>query len=139
MKKRLYPCLLIGFFAAATMLYSGCAHKQRVRQSVNPGGKLYQQSYDTVWDAVHGLMFTDLGYIENKANKKKGYIETDWATRLTGRGTSRWRIIVQVKQQKDGTLVLFNKDEEETAGKGLSSEDTFDVDSLYQQLEDKLK
>jgi len=139
MNKRLFSCILIGFFAAVTILYSGCAHKQRVRESGYAGGKLYQQSYDTVWDTVNSLIFTDLGNVEKKANKKKGYIETEWATRLTGRGTSKWRIIVQIKEKKDGTLVLFNKDEEETAGKGLSSEDTFDVDSLYQQLEDKLK
>jgi hypothetical protein len=138
MKKRLYPCLLIGFFAAATILHSGCAHKQRIRESGNSEGKLYQQSYDTVWDTVHGLLFTDLGYVEKEANKKKGYIETEWATRLTGRGTSRWRITVEVEQKKDGTLVLFNRDEEETAGKGLSDKSIDDY-NLYQQLEDKLK
>jgi hypothetical protein len=138
MKKWLYPCILIGFFTALTILYSGCAHKERVRESSYSEGKLYQQSYDTVWDAVHGLIFTDLGYVEKKVNKKKGYIETEWATRLTGRGTSRWKIIAQVKQKKDGTLVLFNRDEEETAGKGLSDE-SIDNYNLYQQLEDKLK
>jgi hypothetical protein len=139
MKKRLYPCLLIGFFAAVTILYSGCTHKERVRESGGYSeGKLYQQSYDTVWDAVHSLIFTDLGYVEKKANKKKGYIETEWATRLTGRGTSRWRIIAQIKEKKDGTLVLFNRDEEETSGKGLSDE-SIDAVNLYQQLEDKLK
>jgi hypothetical protein len=139
MGKKLCLCILIVFFTAVPILYSGCTHRERVKDSGNPEGKRYQQSYDSVWDAAHGLLFTDQGYIEKKANKKKGYIETEWVTRLTGRGTTRWRITVQMKQQKDGTLVLFSRDEEETAGKGLSSEQTFEVDSLYQQLEDKLK
>ncbi len=139
MIKKFYPCILFVFFAAVTILYSGCSHRERVRDSGNPEGKLYQQSYDTVWDAVHGLLFTDLGYVEKEVNKKKGYIVTEWATRLTGRGTSRWRIIVEVEQKKDGTLVLFSRDEEETAGKGLSSEESIGHYNLYQQLEDKLK
>jgi len=139
MKKRLYPCILIGFFIVATIFYNGCTHKEKVKESIYPKGKLYQQSYDTVWDAVHSLIFTDLGCVENKANKKKGYIETEWATRLTGGGTSKWRIIAQVKQKKDGTLVLFDRDVEETAGKGLSGDESIDANNLYEQLEDKLK
>jgi hypothetical protein len=139
MKKRLYLFMLIGFFTAVTIFCGGCKHKERIRESGGYSeGKLYQQSYDTVWDAVHSLIFTDLGYVEKKANKKKGYIETEWAARVTGRGTSKWRIIVQIKEKKDGTLVLFNRDEEETSGKGLSDASIDDV-NLYQQLEDKLK
>ncbi len=139
MTKRLYLCMLIGGFTVATIFYSGCAHKEKVKESIYPEGKLYQQPYDTVWDAVHSLIFTDLGCVEKKVNKKKGYIETEWATRLTGGGTSKWRIIAQVKQKNDGTLVLFNRDVEETAGKGLSGDESIDADNLYQQLEDKLK
>ena len=139
MTKRLYLCMLIGGFTVATIFYSGCAHKERVRESSYSEGKLYHQPYDTVWDAVHSLIFTDLGCVEKKANKKKGYIETEWATRVTGGGTSKWRIIAQVKQKNDGTLVLFNRAVEETAGKGLSGDESIDADNLYQQLEDKLK
>jgi hypothetical protein len=139
MNKWLYSSILIGVFTVATILYSGCAHKVRVSESRYSGGKLYQQPYDTVWDAVHGLIFTDLGCVDKKVDKKKGYIETEWATRLIGGGTSRWRIIARVKQKKDGTLVLFDRDVEETAGKGLSGDESIDADNLYQQLEDKLK
>jgi hypothetical protein len=138
MKKILYSCILIGLITAVTMLCSGCTHKERVREAGNAKGKLYRQSYDTVWDAVYGLLFTDLGYVEKEANKKKGHIETDWTTRLTGRGTARWKIIVQIKEKKDGTLVLINRDEEETSGKGLSDESIDDY-NLYEKLEDKLK
>jgi hypothetical protein len=80
-----------------------------------------------------------IGGVDKKVNKKKGYIETEWATRLASGGTSKWRIIAQVKQKKDGTLVLFKRDVEETAGKGLSGDESIDADNLYQQLEDKLK
>jgi hypothetical protein len=139
MNKRLYPCILIGVFTVVTIFYSGCAHKQKVKESIYPEGKLYHQEYDTVWDAVHGLIFTDLGCVEKKVNKKKGYIETEWASRQTSAGTTRWRIIAQVKQKKDGTLVLFKRDVEETAGKGLSGDESIDADNLYQQLGDKLK
>jgi len=131
--------MLIGGFTVATIFYGGCAHKEKVKESIYPEGKLYNQPYDTVWDTVHSLIFTDLGCVEKKVNKKKGYIETEWATRLTGGGTSKWRIIAQVKQKNDGTLVLFNRDVEETAGKGLSGDESIDADNLYQQLEDKLK
>jgi hypothetical protein len=139
MKKRFSLCMLIVFFTVATIFYSGCTHKERVKESSYSEGKLYHQSYDTVWGAVHSLVFTDLGCVEKKVNKKKGYIETEWATRLTSGGTSKWRIIAQVKQKKDGTLVLFKRDVEETAGKGLSGDESIDADNLYQQLEDKLK
>lgn len=139
MKKRLYLCMLIGFFTVAAIFYCGCTHKERVRESSYPEGKLYNQAYDTVWDAVHSLIFTDLGCVEKKVNKKKGYIETEWATRLTGGGTSKWRIIAQVKQKKDGTWVLFARDVEETAGKGLSGDESIAADNLYQQLADKLQ
>ena len=108
-------------------------------ESIYPEGKLYNQPYETVWDAVHSLVFTDLGCVEKKVNKKKGYIETEWTTWLTGGGTSKWRIIAQVKQKNDGTLVLFNRAVEETAGKGLSGDESIDADNLYQQIEDKLK
>ena len=131
--------MLIVFFTVATIFYSGCAGKKTVKESSFPERKLYHQSYDMVWDTVHSLIFTDLGCVENKVDKKKGYIETEWATRLTSGGTSKWRIIAQVKQKKDGTLVLFKRDVEETAGKGLSGDESSDADNLYQQLEDKLK
>ena len=139
MIKRLYPCILIWVFTVATIFYSGCAHKEEIKESIYPKGKLYQQPYDTVWDAVHSLVFTDLGCVDKKVDKKKGYIETEWATRLTSGGTSKWRIIAQVKQKKDETLVLFDRDVEETAGKGLSGDESIYADNLYQQLEDKLK
>ena len=66
MIKRLYPCILIGVFTVATIFYSGCAHKEKVKESIYPKGKLYQQPYDTVWDAVHSLVFTDLGCVVKK-------------------------------------------------------------------------
>ena len=139
MKKRFSLCMLIGFFTVATFFYSGCAGKKPVKESSFPEGKLYHQLYDTVWDAVHSLIFTDLGCVEKEVDKKKGYIETEWATRVTSGGTLKWRIIAQVKQKKDETLVLLARDVEETAGKGLSGDESIDADNLYQQLEDKLK
>jgi len=159
MKKSLYPCILIGFFAVATIFYSGCAHKERAQESSFPEGKLYHQPYDRVWDAVYSLIFTDLGCVDKKVNKKKGYIETEWATRMTAEGTSRWRIKAQIKQKNDGTLVLFDRDIEQrdvvdvnnprakekskdqnpNAGWRHNNEDASAADSLYQQLETKLK
>ncbi|MCX5898799.1 MAG: hypothetical protein NTY29_11460, partial [Proteobacteria bacterium] len=105
--------MLIGFFTVATFFYSGCAGKKPVKESSFPEGKLYHQLYDTVWDAVHSLIFTDLGCVEKEVDKKKGYIETEWATQLSTEGTSRWRIKAQVKQKNDGTLVLFDRDIEQ--------------------------
>ena len=58
---------------------------------------------------------------------------------MTGEGTSQWRIIAQIKQKNDGTLVLFNRDIDHNAGWRKRSEESSDADNLYQQLEDKLK
>lgn len=74
-------------------------------------------------------------------------------------GTARWRIIAQLKQKNDGTLVLFNRDmgqgEEGKPHKPLFMEQSKDwnayndwkervktssaADDLYGQLENKLK
>jgi len=114
MKKNLYLCMLIVFATVATISYCGCAHKKQKKESIYPEGKLYHQPYDKVWDAVHSLIFTDLGCVEKVVNKKEGYIETEWAASLTDEGTLQWRIIAQVKQKNDGTLVLFDKDIEQS-------------------------
>jgi hypothetical protein len=159
MKKGFYACILIGFFAVAIIFYSGCAHTERKKESIYPEGKLFHQPYDKVWDAVYSLIFTDLGCVDKKVNKKKGYIETEWATKLSAEGTSRWRIKAQVKQKNDGTLVLFDRDIEErdvvdkndmrsrekskdqnpNAGWRHNNEDAGAADNLYQQLDSKLK
>ena len=36
MKKRFSLCMLIGFFTVATIFYSGCTHKERVKESTTP-------------------------------------------------------------------------------------------------------
>ena len=71
MKKRLSLYMLIVFFTVATIFYSGCAGKKTVKESSFPEGKLYHQSYDMVWDAVHSLIFTDLGCVEKEVDKKR--------------------------------------------------------------------
>jgi hypothetical protein len=149
MKKSLYLCMLIGFITVATIFYGGCAHKERAGESTSlHRGKVYQQPYDAVWDAVHSRIFTDLGCVEKTVNKKKGYIETEWATLLTAGRTWRWRIIAQVKQKNDRTLVLlsrikppapaggvsFDRDIEQTAGGKHSSAESSAADNLYEQL-----
>ena len=77
--------------------------------------------------------------LKKKWTRKRVTSKPSGRPELTGGGTSKWRIIAQVKQKKDGTLVLFKRDVEETAGKGLSGDESIDADNLYQQLEDKLK
>ena len=159
MKKCHYVSILIGFFIVATIFYSGCAANKPVKESSFPEGKLYPKPYDKVWDAGHNLIFTDLGCVDKKVNKKKGYIETEWATQLTTEGTWRWRIKAQVKQKKDGTLVLLERDMEQrdivdkndlrskekskdqnpNAGWKHNNEDLSAADNLYQQLDGKLK
>jgi uncharacterized lipoprotein len=159
MKKRLYPGILIGVFTIAAIFYSGCTHQERVRKSSYPEGKLYHEPYKKVWDTVNRLIFTDLGCTEKTVNKENGYIETEWTTQVTIDGTERWRIIAQLKQKNDGTLVLFNKDigqgEEMKRNKPLFMEQSKDgdayndwkdrvntssaADDLYKQLENKLQ
>ena len=87
MKKRLYPWYANwDFYCSNHFLQRVRWQKTCSQESIFPEGKLYHQSYDTVWDAVHSLIFTDLGCVEKKVNKKKGYIETEWGDPSDQRG-----------------------------------------------------
>jgi hypothetical protein len=145
--------------AGIIIVCAGCAHKEPAKESRYPEGKLYPASYDKVWDAVHTLIFTDLGCVEKKVNKKKGSMETEWVSQLSTEGTSRWRIKAQLQQKQDGTLVLLDKDVEQrevidkndtrakekskdqnpNSGWRHNPDDSAAADTLYQQLENKLK
>jgi hypothetical protein len=145
--------------AGIIIVCAGCAQKELVKESRYPDGKLYPASYDKVWDAVHTLIFTDLGCVEKKVNKKKGSMETEWASQLSTEGIYRWRIKAQLQQKPDGTLVLLDKDVEErdvvdkndprskekskdqnpNSGWRHNTRDSSAADNLYQQLEKKLQ
>lgn len=122
---------------------------------------VFNQPYEKVWNALNELIFTDLGCVEKKVNKKKGIIETDWVTQITTDGTMRWNIEAELKQKANSTRVFLNKevemkeditnspyrskekereqDKHPQAGWKNTDVAADSIDSLYQQLQNKLK
>lgn len=159
MKTRNRISIVIGFFIVATIFYCGCGHKGLIKDSKYPDGKFFNKPYDTVWQAVHELLFVDLGCVEKEVNRKKGVIETDWITRMTTDGTQRWKIDAEIKAKENGAVVYIikdiemreeisretrnykekSKDQNPNAGWKNIDVDQSSVDSMYQQLENKLR
>jgi hypothetical protein len=155
------PSIVIGFFIVASIFYSSCAHDEQVKKTNYPEGMVFNQPYEKVWNALNELIFTDLGCVEKKVNKKKGIIETDWVTQITTDGTMRWNIEAELKQKANSTRVFLNKevemkeditnspyrskekereqDKHPQAGWKNTDVAADSIDSLYQQLQNKLK
>jgi hypothetical protein len=153
--------IVIGFFIVASIFCYSCAHDGQQKQTNYPEGVVFDQPYEKVWGAVHELIFTDLGCVEKKVNKKKGTIETEWVTQITTDGTMRWNVSAKLKQKGNSARVLLYKDVEmkedisqspyrskekereqdkhPQAGWKNTDVAADSIDSLYQQLQNKLK
>ncbi len=159
MKKASYLSIIIGFFIVATVFYSACTTGRLKSGSKYPEGQFYNKPYDLVWNAVHELIFVDLGCAEKSVSKKKGAIETEWVTQITTEGIMRWKIEAEVKAKGNGTQVYmekrvekqdeaqktpqpFKKQEKDpfpNAGWKRIEPDPNSIESLYQNLSNKLK
>jgi hypothetical protein len=153
--------IVIGFFIVASIFCYSCAHNGQQKQTNYPEGVVFDQPYEKVWGAVNDLIFTDLGCAEKKVNKKKGTIETEWVTQITTEGTMRWNVSAKLKQKGNSTRVFLYKDVEmkedisqspyrskekerekdkhPQAGWKNTDVAADSIDSLYQQLQNKLK
>ena len=67
------------------------------------------KSQDEVWKSILELFEQDLGYPVDKADTKKGVIETQWISIITVDGTSRWKLVASVKKSKAGTEIALEK------------------------------
>lgn len=155
------PSIVTVFFIVASIFCAGCAHDKKAQQTNYPEGVAFDQPYDKVWAAINDLLFTDLGCAEKKTNKSKGLIETEWVTQITTDGTMRWKVSATLKKQGDKTRVILSKnmemreelsnspyrskekerekDKHPDAGWKHTEISADSIDSLYQQLQNKLK
>lgn len=67
------------------------------------------KNYDVVWKSILELFDEDLDYPVDKADTKKGVIETHWITVIAVDGTSRSKLVAFVKKTKEGTEVVLKK------------------------------
>ena len=74
-----------------------------------PEVRMYTEPYDEVWAAMESLIIDDMHCVANKISKKKGIIETEWATRIDTDGTFRWKLKARADKKKDGVLVMIEK------------------------------
>jgi hypothetical protein len=161
MKKVNCSSIVVGFFIVASIFCYSCTHDGQLKKTNYPEGMVFNQPYEKVWNALNELIFTDLGCVEKKVNKKKGIIETDWVTQITTDGTMRWNIEAELKQKANSTRVFLNKevemkeditnspyrskekereqDKHPQAGWKNTDVAADSIDSLYQQLQNKLK
>jgi hypothetical protein len=70
---------------------------------------VYSQPYDEVWEAVTWVILEEMGCVERKAKKNKGYFETEWVHSLDTEGHHRWMIEAHLKEGKDGVTVTVEK------------------------------
>ncbi len=101
-KPFLFICCVLILLSAAAACSSG-------RTAPAPPARVYEKPYDEVWGAVIRLVLQDLGCIDRKMIKKKGYLETEWVHSFETEGLTRWKIDARLIQRKNEVTVTFNK------------------------------
>jgi len=88
--------------------------------------RTYQKPYDKVWEAVTGVILDELGCVERKLKKNRGYLETKWVHSIDTDGHHRWKIKASLKKTKGTVIVQLNKIEQlkDDAGKALRKHST---------------
>jgi hypothetical protein len=71
--------------------------------------RTYQKPYDTVWEAVTGVILDELGCVERNLKKNRGYLETEWVHSFDTDGHHRWKIEAYLKKTDDSVIVQLNK------------------------------
>ena len=102
-KNRLCLCVL-----TLILLLIPCACT-RGRVAPELPARVYSQPYDDVWEAVTWVILDEMGCVERKAKKNKGYFETEWVHSLDTEGHHRWMIEAHLKEGKDGVTVTLDK------------------------------
>jgi len=99
-----HPRLICLWLAA---LFVTCACTRGLAPDQN--ARLYHKPYDKVWEAVTGVILDDLGCVESKLKKNKGYLETEWVNTFDTDGQHRWKIEAYLKKRKDAVAVRLEK------------------------------
>jgi len=99
------PPLQICLWLAALFVTCACTRGLAPEQNT----RLYHKPYDTVWEAVTGVILDDLGCVESKLKKNKGYLETEWVNTFDTDGQHRWKIEAYLKKRKDAVAVRLEK------------------------------
>jgi len=71
--------------------------------------RTYQKPYDKVWEALTGVILDELGCVERKLKKNRGYLETEWVHSIDTDGHHRWKIEAYLKQRTEGVVVQLDK------------------------------
>lgn len=88
-------------------LFVNCACTRGLAPEQN--SRAYHKDYDKVWEAVTGVILDDLGCIESKLKKNKGYLETEWVNTFDTDGQHRWKIEAYLTKRKDAVTVQLEK------------------------------
>jgi len=86
-----------------------CCACTRSRIAPELASRTYNKPYDKVWDAVTGVILDELGYLERKLKKNKGYLETEWIHSIDTEGHHRWKIEANLKQREGAVRVQLKK------------------------------
>jgi hypothetical protein len=97
---------LIGLLLLIALMPCACSLN---RISPEKPSRVYHKPYDEVWGAVTGVVFDDLGCVDRKLKKNKGYLETEWVHNIDTTGQHRWKIEVYLKKNKETITVQLNK------------------------------
>jgi len=81
----------------------------RGRIAPEVASRTYQKPYDKVWEAVTGVILDELGCVERKLKKNRGYLETEWVHNIDTDGHHRWKIEASLKQRTEGVVVQLDK------------------------------
>lgn len=92
-------CVLAAVCCACTRGRVGPDHPVRV----------YHRPYDEVWEAVQWVLLEDLGFVDRKMKKNRGYLETDWVHSFDTTGQRRWKFEALLKKNKDAVTVALVK------------------------------
>jgi hypothetical protein len=95
-------CLIL----AVLIMTCACA---RSRIAPELASRTYNKPYDKVWEAVTGVVLDDLGCVERKLKKNKGYLETEWVHSMDTEGHHRWKIEAYLKKHEGAVLVQLDK------------------------------
>jgi len=71
--------------------------------------RVYNRPYDEVWAAVKWVILEDLGLVERKIKKNRGYLETDWVHSFDTTGQKRWKFEALLKKRREAVTVAVVK------------------------------
>jgi uncharacterized lipoprotein len=96
---------LVWLWLAALFVTCACTRGLAPEQN----SRTYHKDYDKAWEAVTGVILDDLGCIESKLKKNKGYLETEWVNTFDTDGQHRWKIEAYLTKRKDAVTVRLEK------------------------------